>query len=122
VPEKNKPRKTHPPPRRGARIDETNGELTLVGDESAEQVSHARVLSERALHHRQWVQGKAVLGLMFLIAQILPLGSLAMIGVAAGWFAAPFALQVLAVTLTPSFTAWLLVVAWAFRREGRHRG
>ena len=121
MPEKNKTRKTHPPPRRGATLGETNGVPTLIGEESAEQLSHAQVLSERALQHRQWVQGKAVLGLLFLIGQVLPLTSLAMIGVAAGWFEWPFALEVLAITLTPSFTAWLFIVRWAFRHEGRHR-
>ena len=71
--------------------------------------------------HRHRVQRRAVLGLMLLLGVVLPLGSLAMIGVGLTWFEPSFALQVLAITLTPSFTGWLLVVRWAFRPDGRGR-
>jgi hypothetical protein len=64
------------------------------------------------------MQRRAVLGLMLLLVIVLPLGALAMIGVGRGWFEPSFAVQVLAITLTPSFTGWLLVVRWAFRSDG----
>ena len=65
------------------------------------------------------MQRRAVLGLMLLLGVVLPLGAVAMVGVGLGWFAPTFAVQVLALTITPSFTGWLLVVLWAFRPDGR---
>ena len=40
-----------------------------------------------------------------------------MIGVGLDWFEPSFAVQVLAITLTPSFTGWLLVIRWAFQSD-----
>jgi hypothetical protein len=77
------------------------------------------VVRERKQRHR--MQGRAVLGLMLLLGVVLPLGALAMVGVGIGWFEPSFALQVLTLTLAPSFTGWLLVVRWAFRPDG-HTG
>ena len=65
------------------------------------------------------MQRRAVLGLTLLLGVVLPLGALAMIGVGMRWFESSFALQVLAITLTPSFTGWLVVIRWAFKPELR---
>jgi len=63
------------------------------------------------------VQHRAVLGLTLLLVIVLPLGALAMAGVGLGWFKPSFA--VLAITLRPSFTGWLLVLRRAFRSDRR---
>jgi hypothetical protein len=97
-------------------LGETDGEPTLVGDESWRDLSSRQLVREREQRHR--MQGRAVLGLILLLGVVLPLGALAMVGVGVGWFEPSFALQVLAITLTPSFTGWLLVVRWAFRSDG----
>ena len=106
--------------RPGAELGDTGGEATLIGLESWHDLS-SRHLVRVQEEHRHRVQGRAVLGLMLLLGVVLPLGSLAMIGVGLAWFEPPFALQVLAITLAPSFTGWLLVVRWAFRPDGRGR-
>ena len=106
--------------RPGAELGETDGEPTLIGLESWHELSLRQLVGVRE-QHRHRVQRRAVLGLMLLLGVVLPLGALAMIGVGMGWFEPSFALQVLAITLTPSFTGWLLVVRWAFRPE-RPRG
>jgi uncharacterized BrkB/YihY/UPF0761 family membrane protein len=105
--------------RRGARLDETGGVPTLVGTENPEDLSHRQLVAVLDERHRQRVREKTLLGLTLLLGIVLPLGTLALVGVAAGWFDRSFALQVLVLTLTPSFTAWLLVVRWAFRRNRR---
>lgn len=104
--------------RRGAKLGETDGEPTLVGKESADQLSSQPLISaEREQRHH--IQHRAVLGLTLLLVIVVPLGVLAMIGVGLGWFDSSFAVQVLAITLTPSFTGWLIVVRWAFRSSRR---
>ena len=115
--DRKKPTKRHPV-RPGTSLGETNGELTLIGEESWRDLSRWRPLSERELQ-RHRIQRRAVVGLMLLWGAVLPLGVLAMIGVAVGWFAPSFALSVLALVLTPLFTAWGLVLRWAFRPDGR---
>lgn len=106
--------------RPGAELGDTDGEPTLIGRESWHDlpVQHLVRLQEQ---HRHRVQRRAVLGLMLLLGVVLPLGALAMVGVGMAWFEPSFALQVLAITLTPSFTGWLLVVRWAFRPAERGR-
>jgi hypothetical protein len=110
-----KPPKTS---RRGAVIDTSGEEPTLVGRERAEDLSRQEVIFEREQRQRHRMQDRTILGLLILRGECLILGSLALIGVASGWFDASFAWKVLAITLTPSFTAWLIVVRWAFRRHG----
>ena len=105
--------------RRGADIEYTRGEATLVGVERAEELPHEQVVSEREQRQRHRVQDKALLGLVLLLGEVLFLGALAMLGVALQWFEWSFAIQVLMITVPPSFTAWLLVLGWAFRRGGR---
>ena len=106
--------------RPGAELRDTDGEPTLVGLESWDDLSPGRLVRMRE-QHRHGVQRRAIVGLMLLLGVVLPLGALAMIGVGVGWFEPSFALQVLAITLTPSVTGWLLVARWAFRPDGRGR-
>jgi hypothetical protein len=115
-----KPSKRHPV-RPGTSLGETNGEPTLIGAESWLQLSRRPPLSEQE-HQRHRIRRRAVLGLMLLWGAVVPLGMLAMIGVAAAWFAPAFALAVLALTLTPLFAAWRWVVRWAFRPDERGAG
>ena len=74
---------------------------------------------ERDQTQRHAVQNKALLGLTLLLVEVLLLGTLAMVGTAAHWFPEDFALQVLAITLAPSFSAWVIVLRWAFQRARR---
>jgi hypothetical protein len=117
--DRRKPSKGHRV-RPGAELGDTDGEPTLIGLESWHDLSptHLVRMQEQQRHR---VQRRAVVGLMLLLGAVLPLGALAMIGVGMKWFEPLFALQVLAITLTPSFTGWLLVVRWAFRPDRRGR-
>jgi hypothetical protein len=103
--------------RRGTELGETDGEPTLIGKESWDELSSRPVISAND-QQRHRIQRRAVLGLTLLLVIVLPLGALAMTGVGLGWFEQSFAVQVLAITLTPSFTGWLLVARWAFRSDG----
>jgi hypothetical protein len=104
--------------RRGAELVETDGEPTLVGQESWDELSSHPLMSAND-QQRHRIQRRAVMGLTLLLVIVLPFGALVMIGVGLGWFEPSFAVEVLALTLTPSFTGWLLVVRWAFRSDGR---
>jgi hypothetical protein len=116
VPSQRKPKPRAP---RGSDYTETDGELTLRGRENAEELPSEALIVERDQTQRHNVQNRALLGLMMLLVEVLLLGSLAMTGVAAGWFPGDFALQLLAITLGSSFTAWAIVLRWAFHRGGR---
>jgi hypothetical protein len=105
--------------RRGTDVVYTRGEATLVGVERADELPHEQVVTEREQRQRHRVQNKALLGLELLLGEVLILGVAAMLGVAFRWFEWSFAIQVLMITVPPSFTAWLLVLGWAFRRGGR---
>ena len=105
-------------PRPGTVQGETRGEPTLVGTESWRDLPSARLVWEQE-RQRHRMQSRAVLGLVLLLVVVLPLGVLAMAGVGLGWFPTSFAVQVLVITITPSFTGWLLVVRWAFQSDGR---
>ena len=107
-------RRTRP----GVEQGETRGEPTLIGIESWRDLPSGPLVWEQE-RQRHRMQSRAVLGLMLLLGVVLPLGVLAMAGVGLGWFTASFAVQVLILTITPSFTGWLLVVRWAFRPDGR---
>jgi hypothetical protein len=106
---------TDPPP--GSEWTETDGELTLRGEETADELGHGDVVIEQT--HRHNVQNRALLGLMILVVEVLLLAVTSLIGVAAGWFPDDFALKFLALTLTPSFGAWVIVLRWAFQRVQR---
>jgi hypothetical protein len=97
-----------------------DGVKTLVGTESGAREDPVVALTE--LRQRRHVQNTALLGLLLLLGQVLLLGVLAMVGVGSHWFEQGFAIEVLAITVTPSFTAWLMVVRWAFRLEASQRG
>jgi len=88
----------------------------LIGKESWNELSSHPLISARD-QQRHRIQHRAVLGPTLLLVIVLPLGALAMAGVGLGWFEPSFA--VLAITLRPSFTGWLLVLRWAFRSDGR---
>ena len=111
-----KPQTPRPPPR-GSDYAMTGTELTILGHEQSDELSHQQIVTERAQTQTFWVQGKAVVGLTILLGQVLLLGALAMIGVAASWFSSEFALELLAITLTPSFSAWIIIIRWAFRER-----
>lgn len=113
---KRKPEQRAP---RGSDYTETDGELTLRGRESADDLAHDALIVERDQAQRHNVQNRALVGLMILLVEALLLGPLAMIGVAVGWFPQDFALQVLAITMGSSFTAWAIVLRWAFQRGAR---
>lgn len=104
--------------RPGVEQGETRGEPTLIGVESWRDLPSGQLVWEQA-RQRHRMQSRAVLGLILLLGVVLPLGALAMAGVGLGWFTPSFAVQVLAITITPSFTGWLLVVRWAFRSDER---
>jgi hypothetical protein len=106
--------------RQGAELGNTHGELTLVGSESWDDLSPGRLVRMQE-QHRHRVQRRAVAGLMLLLGVVLPLGALAMIGVGMEWSSRRSRSKVLAITLTPSLTGWLLAVRWAFRPDGRGR-
>ena len=93
-------------------------EPTLVGVESWRDLPPGQLVWVRE-QQRNRMQGRAVVGLTLLLGAVVPLGVVAMVGVGVGWFTPSFALAVLGLTLTPSFTGWLLVVRWAFRPAGR---
>ena len=107
--------------RPGTEQGESRGEPILIGVESWRDLPTGRLIWEQE-KQRHRMQRRAVVGLTLLLALVLSLGVLAMLGVGLGWYAGPFAVQVLAITITPSFTGWLLVVRWAFRPDGRARG
>lgn len=107
----------HPPP--GARYEQTGDELTLVGIERYDQVQHEKIIAIKDREHTYVIQRRALLGLCALLVEVLVLGLMAMIGIANDWFSDTFALQLLAMTITPSFAAWIIVLRWAFRRGRR---
>lgn len=98
----------------GAFLDTSGDEPTLVGWERADQVSDRQVIAE-GKRRRYRVQGMAVWGLIILQIEVPMLAGAAVAGVASGWFTETFAAQLLGFTLAPSFTAWLLILRWAFR-------
>lgn len=110
-----------PSKRHRASLGETRGEPTLIGEESSHDLSRRQLVWVRE-RQRHRIQGRAVLGLLLLLGVVLPLGALALVGVAAGWYPSWFALSVLGLTLTPSFAAWRLVVRWAFARKQSDAG
>ena len=105
--------------RPGSVVDDLGDGVVLVGTTEPDDVSAAPVVALVEARHRRKVQDRTLLGLLFLLGEVLVLGVLAMAGVALGWFEPAFAIEVLAITVSPSFTAWLLVVRWAFRSGGR---
>jgi hypothetical protein len=105
--------------RPGSVVGQTRGEETLIGTTGAGELPDDPVVKLTEVFQLHRVQNKTLLGLLFLLVQVLVLGVLAMTGVALDWFDQGFAMQVLAITVSPSFTAWLLVVRWAFRKGGR---
>ena len=105
--------------RRGADIEYTRGEATLVGVERAEEPAPRASGERTGAAAAPPGAGQGPLGLVLLLGEVLFLGALAMLGVALQWFEWSFAIQVLMITVPPSFTAWLLVLGWAFRRGGR---
>ncbi len=104
-----------PPP--GSDYTMSGGELTARGRERWDELAPRQYVVPKAKVQRYRVQDRALRGLTLLLIEVLVLGTLALGGVAARWFDSPFALEVLAITLTPSFGAWLIVVRWAFRRD-----
>jgi hypothetical protein len=106
-------------PQPGTDLTVFGGEPTWTGRErwsELETPPHYEIRPAKAQRFR--VQDAALRGLVLLLLEAMVLGMLAMSGVAARWFDGPFALEVLAITLTPSFAAWIVVVRWAFRRGG----
>jgi hypothetical protein len=101
--------------RKGAWYGETDGEPTLVGIERYDQLESYPVLELRQIH---LIQRRAIWGLDVLLPEVLILGMMAMVGVAEHWFTAMFALEVLSLTITPSFAAWLIILRWAFPQRG----
>lgn len=100
--------------RPGSVVVYSGGEATLFGATVDLRDEPVVVIAER--RQRDHVQNRALQGLLVLLAEVLVLGVLAMMGVALHWFDPDFPVKVLVITVTPSFTAWLLVVRWAFRR------
>jgi hypothetical protein len=117
--DRKKPARARPVPPPGSALVETGGEATLLGEESWRDLSRQQLVWVRE-DRRHRMQRRTVAGLMFLLGVVLSLGTLALVGVAAGWYAPSFALSVLGLTLTPSFAGWLVVVRSAFRRDSRN--
>jgi hypothetical protein len=115
-----RPFRTHPPP--GSALTGAGDDLTARGDEEWYELSTKDAIRVRTQAQTYRMQDRAVFGLTVLLLEVLVLGTLAMVGVALGWYGDSFAIQALAITLTPLFSVWLLVLRWAFRRKGRGDG
>jgi|SoiMethySBSTD1v2_1073268.scaffolds.fasta_scaffold167583_4 hypothetical protein len=105
-----------PPSRPGAVVRMSEGESTLVGVETAAELEQRAAIA--VVVHRIWVRRMAVRALLILVGEVALLATLAMAGVAAGRFSDAFALQLLGITLGPSFAAWIVIVKWAFWKGG----
>lgn len=96
-------------PYRRSHLEWHGDELTWTGDERADELSRSPVVDLR-----QRAMALTLYGYYGLLALTGLLSTLAMVGVAAGWFDEAFVHQTLALTLGPSFTAWLLAGRWVF--------
>jgi len=104
--------------RSGAVLGYTGRDPTLFGQEDAAELADGRLYEIADRRQRYRVQNRALVGLLMLLLEVLGLGGLAMVGVGLHWYDQMFALEVLGITLTPSFAAWMWVIKWAFRPSG----